>query len=229
MARRKGRSGAWGAFALVFPPLLLLFVCVPAKRKPEVTPAVGACSVCGGAVSVQAASCPHCGQPQSPVVVSHPWYAVPVEVAGTVVVLAGVAWAIWWFSQTLGAGLPRCDSSLAKFDVNRALANAPIGKVMGISVASFDAIQTDYQDDKVVRCSADVTLNNNTKHKLTFSFTARDDSNYWVEAKIVSVAGIPRLDQAAMAAGAGFQFHGSSSSRRLTVWPATSCCRTSRR
>ena len=45
----------------------------------------------------------------------------------------------------------------------------------------------------------------------------------------VSVAGIPLLDQAAMAVGADFQFQGSSSSRRLTGCPATSCLRTSRR
>jgi hypothetical protein len=105
-----------------------------------------------------------------------------------------VAWSVWvvsqtgtwWLSQTgaLG-GLPRCDSALAKFEVNRALANAPIGKVMGISIESFDVIRSDYADAKVVRCSADVTLNNATKHKAEFSFSARDDGNYWVQARII--------------------------------------------
>jgi hypothetical protein len=105
-----------------------------------------------------------------------------------------VAWSVWWLSQTntwslsqtgTFGGLPRCDSTLAKSDVNRALANAPIGKVMGISIESFDVIRSDSANAKVVRCSADVTLNNATKHRAEFSFSARDDGNYWVEARIV--------------------------------------------
>src|SRR5437899_1671083 len=97
-----------------------------------------------GAVSVQAAACPHCGQPQSQIA-DRPWYAIPIEVAGTAVVFGGVVLGVWWVSQTgtLMGGLPRCDSDLAKSEVSRALANAPIGKVIGISIASFDVIRSD--------------------------------------------------------------------------------------
>jgi hypothetical protein len=195
MARRKGRNPrGWGTLAFLFPPLLLLLVCVPGKtRQAAVAPGVSACSACGGAVSVQAAACPHCGQPQSQIA-GRPWYAIPVEVAGTAIVCGAVAWSVWWLSQTSTwwlsqtgtfGGLPRCDTNLAKSEVNRALANAPIGKVMGISIGSFDVIRSDYADAKIVRCSADVTLNNATKHKAVFSFSARDDGNYWIEARII--------------------------------------------
>lgn len=194
MAKRKRRhSRGWGTATFLFPPVLLVLVCLPGRRAATVTPAVSECSACGGTVSVQAAVCPHCGQPQSQTAV-RPWYAIPVEVAGTAVVFAAVALSVWmlsqtstwWLSQTgaLG-GLPRCDTTLAKSEVNRALANAPIGKVMGISIESFDVIRSNYADAKVVRCSADVTLNNATKHKAEFSFSARDDGNYWVEARII--------------------------------------------
>jgi hypothetical protein len=135
---------------------------------------------------VQAAACPHCGQPQKQITV-RPWYAGPVEVAGTGVVLGSIIFGIWWVVQagSLTGRLPRCDSDLAKLEVNRALANAPVGTVLGISIASFDVIQSDYSDDKVVRCSGNVTLNNATKHKVSFSFSTRDDGNYWVEARII--------------------------------------------
>ena len=95
---------------------------------------------------------------------------------------------IWWVSQTgtLTGRLPRCNSDLAKIEVNRALANAPIAKMINISVVSFDVIRSDYADDKVVRCSGDVTLNDALQYKVAFSFTARDDGNYWVEARILA-------------------------------------------
>jgi hypothetical protein len=188
MGRRKGRNAlGWGTLAFLFFPILFVLVFVPGKRKADIAPAISACSACGGAVSVQATTCPHCGQPRSQIAV-RPWYAIPVEVTGTVIVFVAAAWSVWWFSQTgsLG-GLPQCDSTLAKSEVNRALANAPIGKVIGISIESFDAIRSDYTDNKVVRCSADVTLNNATKHKVVFSFSARDNGTYWIEARIVDM------------------------------------------
>jgi hypothetical protein len=192
MGRRKGRNAlVWGTLAFLFFPILFVLLFVPGKRKADIAPAISACSACGGAVSVQATTCPHCGQPQSQIAV-RPWYSIPVELAGTVIVFVAAAWSVWsfvWsFSQTgTLRGLPRCDSTLAKSEVNRALANAPIGKVIGISIESFDAIRSDYADDKIVRCSADVTLNNATKHKVVFSFSARDNGTYWIEAQIVDM------------------------------------------
>jgi len=186
MARRKGRNArGWGPLAFLFPPILFILVFVPMKGKTGVAPAISACSACGGAVSVQAATCPHCGQPQSQIDV-RPWYAIPVEVAGTVIVFAAAAWSVWWFTQTGALGvLPQYDSTLAKFEVNRALVNAPAGKVMGISIESFNAVRSDYADNKVVRCSADVTLNNTQNHKAVYSFSARDNGTYWIEVRIV--------------------------------------------
>lgn len=187
MAKRKGRSPiGWAVSAFLLPVLLLVLLCLRAKREAAAGPAVLACSACGRAVSVQAMSCPHCGQPQRQIAV-RPWYAIPVEVAGTAVTFGAVVLGIWWVSQTgtLTGRLPRCNSDLAKIEVNRALANAPLAKIINTSVKSFDVIRSDYTDDKVVRCSADVTLNNATQHRIAFSFTARDDGNYWVEARIL--------------------------------------------
>ena len=187
MGRRKGRNAVvWGTLAFLFFPILFVLLFVPGKRKADVAPAISACSACGGAVSVQAMSCPHCGQPQRQIAV-RPWYAIPVEVAGTAVTLGAVILGIWWVSQTgtLTGRLPRCNSDLAKIEVNRALANAPIAKMINISVVSFDVIRSDYADDKVVRCSGDVTLNDALQYKVAFSFSARDDGNYWVEARIL--------------------------------------------
>jgi hypothetical protein len=186
MGRRKGRNGVvWGTLAFLFFPILFFLLFVPGKRKADIAPAISVCSACGGAVSVQAMTCPHCGQPQSQIAV-RPWYSIPVEVAGTVIAFVAGAWSVWLFSQTgTLRGLPRCDSTLAKYEANRALTNAPAGKVIGISIESFDAIRTDYTDNKVVRCSADVTLNNATKHKVLFSFSARENDTYWIETRIV--------------------------------------------
>src|SRR5690348_9390816 len=79
MARRKGRSPlGWAVGAFLLPVLLLILLCLPGKREAEATPSVSACRACGGAVSVQASACPHCGQPQKQIAVP-PWYAGPVE------------------------------------------------------------------------------------------------------------------------------------------------------
>ena len=186
MGRRKGRKAlVWGTLAFLFPLILFVLVFLPGKPKAEIAPGISPCSACGGAISVQATTCPHCGQPQSQLAVRS-WYAIPVEVAGIVIVFVAGAWSVWLFSQTgTLRGLPRCDSTLAKYEANRALTNAPAGKVIGISIESFDAIRTDYTDNKVVRCSADVTLNNATKHKVLFSFSARENGTYWIETRIV--------------------------------------------
>lgn len=95
MPKRKGRSPlGWAVAAFLVPLLLLVLVCLRGRAKSEVGPSVISCSACGGAVSVQAAACPHCGQPQKQMTV-RPWYAGPVEIAGTAIVLGSIIFGIW--------------------------------------------------------------------------------------------------------------------------------------
>ena len=188
MARRKGRSEyLWGTLALIFSPSFLVLLLIPNKQaahKRSARPSVTKCAACDGPLSSQATRCPRCGQPQHQLF-THSWSKIEISgvVAASVVLMLGALSTYYTFATT-ASGLPRCDGSLAQSDVNNALANAPFGKILGLSIVSFDEIRTDDSTNTVVKCSADVTLNNNTRHQLIYSFTKRDDGNYWIEAKL---------------------------------------------
>jgi len=184
---QKGQeSSGVGHAYLFFPPSLLILLFVPKKSGavPRSGPSVVNCPACGGAVSNQAELCPHCGQPQRRVK-SRPWYGAIIEIAGVAAVVISIVSFAYFNSVLTASGLPTCDASWAKAEVNRALANAPFGKVYGLAIISFDAVRTDQSSENVVSCFAHVTLNNTTKHELHYSFTKRDEGNYYVEAQIV--------------------------------------------
>lgn len=186
MARRKGRDGAaWGIGVFLFPPGLLILLFVSKKAEPN-TPsdsALGTCPACNGAISNQAESCPHCGHPLKQRVVA-PWYGPIVEAVGIAAVVGLIVSGIYQISTTSIFGLPSCSGSIAQNDVNRALASAPIGKVMGISVITFNSITTEQSDENIVKCHAQVTLSNDTEHRLEYSFTRQDNNQYFIKARI---------------------------------------------
>jgi hypothetical protein len=73
------------------------------------------------------------------------------------------------------SGLPKCDSDRARSDVNDAIANAPLGRVQGISVIDYRNIVTEENTSTVVRCKANAVLNTDTTKPVYYSFTVEGD------------------------------------------------------
>lgn len=187
MARRKGRNvNAWGTLGFFIAPSLLILLFVPTKRDDTASsePSILKCPACEGAISSQADRCPHCGHPLANTTVKTSWYGPIIEVLGVAAVVTMIGVGIYSVIELTTGGLPTCDSSLAQSEVSRAFANAPLGKVMGLSIVSFSTIQSSQSNAKLVGCTASVTLSNNTKHQLIYSFTAREGDTYWVEARL---------------------------------------------
>jgi len=68
------------------------------------------------------------------------------------------------------SGFPDCNSTLAQTDVNSAFANAPLGKVMGISVVNYEDINTVLENKESEECHATVLLSNGNKTGINFRF-----------------------------------------------------------
>jgi hypothetical protein len=186
MAHRKQRTvTTWAFLALIFPPSLLVLACLPTVPRAGSVGALGVCGACGGALSIEATACPHCGNPQRQRS-SHGWAGGLLEFAGTAAVVLAIPIAaadLYLLSQT-SRRLPKCDSILARMDVNRALANVPFMRSRGISVVLLEAVKTEDADSKSTRCSAHATLSNAEKVQLDYSFTKRNDGSYFIGAQI---------------------------------------------
>jgi hypothetical protein len=68
--------------------------------------------------------------------------AVLYVVVPWVFLIAGVSLSVFGSGDTTATGLPRCDSVLARSEVDDAIAGAPLGRVMGISVIDYRNITT---------------------------------------------------------------------------------------
>jgi len=63
------------------------------------------------------------------------------------------------------------------------MADAPFGKVMGLSIIRFNSARTASTTDSEVKCVAGITLNNTTDHTISYRFYIKDD-RWYVEARI---------------------------------------------
>ena len=183
MARRKRRPvGQWMTLVILFSPALLFLLILPkrvvaADQSASIT---STCEACGGIVSTAASVCPHCGHPRIKTT-KRQWYAAPLEAAGVLavsvpLVAAGIGFAIgisgWERAQS---GFPSCNSTLAQTEVNSAIANAPLGKVMGISVVDYEDISTRLESEDSEECHATVLLTNGNKTGMSFRFYTSGD------------------------------------------------------
>ena len=167
--------GWWIFGALLF--IVALPVAIVSKRKTvPVSVQEGsttiACEACGGVVSTAAAACPHCGHPREvPPQFKRPSAAAPIVAS----ILAIGAAAALYLSPPLAplSGLPKCDSDYAKANVKKAMADAPFGKVLGLSIIEFRTIRTVSRSDAEVRCGATVSLDNASTRELSYSFETR--------------------------------------------------------
>ena len=71
-------------------------------------------------------------------------------------------------------GLPPCNSKAAKTQLDRVMADAPMGHLLGLRVVKYKSIRTESSTSKKVVCHADVLLNNSWTKAITYSFAEED-------------------------------------------------------
>ena len=79
--------------------------------------------------------------------------------------------------------MPTCDSAYAQKTATDTIANAPTGKIYGLSIVRFTDIMTVSDSPYRVECHAYVDLNNATQHGFAYSFYW-DQSQFMVDARI---------------------------------------------
>ena len=185
MARRKRRPvGQWVWCVILASPTLLLLLILPKKPVAEdsARSTIENCEACGGLVSMAAPVCPHCGHPRTKTT-KRPWYAIPLEAAGTIAVTASLAAFGLGIIESNRAGFPRCDSNMAQNDVNSAISNAPLGRVNGISIVDYENVNTVSSDKGSEECHATVVLSNGNKTGISFRFY-NSNNQMMVNAKL---------------------------------------------
>jgi len=95
---------------------------------------------------------------------------IVVVVAGLGLTVAGVVANFYGYGE---GGFPRCDSRAARDEVNRVVAQAPIGRVRGISIVAYDSVATVSTTPERVVCSASALLNDSTTRNVTYQFWKR--------------------------------------------------------
>jgi len=177
VAKRKGFSGSWSFCCFFLPFLCLVLEALPSRRAKPMADAAP-CNSCGGIVSPRAKACPHCGQPQTAGMRSAV-LSGGAELISTGIVAAATAAFIWTFVQSGGEldyaasggrSFPACDSNIAKQSVESAIANAPLGKVDGLSIVNWANAEQISSDDDQEHCSATVTMSNAQTYSSTFRF-----------------------------------------------------------
>jgi hypothetical protein len=142
------------------------------------------CASCNAEISREAASCPSCGHPRKKLTKRRWYYSWPVRIIGVIV---GAIWLINAMGGFAGAGgLPSCDDSAAKRQVQTTMKNAPLGRVAGLAIIEFQDVKTTSRSDERVECTASVMLNNNTQHDIRYSFFVRN-KQIFVEANILDL------------------------------------------
>ncbi len=82
------------------------------------------------------------------------------------------------------SGLPECNSSAAKKSVDDALANAPFGKVMGLSIIEIASARETGKSTNRIECDGMATLNTGANRKVVYSFEIRNET-VWVQAQVL--------------------------------------------
>lgn len=180
-ALRKGRRPKlWMFFCLLFSPLFFLLEILPNRKLGYLgavpSDALKSCSVCGAKMSSAAKLCPQCGHPNRDRNSRRP---SAIEIVGGLSAAASLfaaAYVAVEFSPArMSAGLPRCDSNEAFHDVQTAVAGAPLGKVMGLSIVQLSNIDTLFSDERKTECRAIASLSNDSTHKVLYRFQNEND------------------------------------------------------
>jgi ssDNA-binding Zn-finger/Zn-ribbon topoisomerase 1 len=141
------------------------------------------CASCNAEISKEAVSCPSCGQPQKKAK-KRRWYSWPLRIVGVIIGVIGLIKTMGGFAGA--SGLPACDDSAAKRQVQTTMKNAPLGRVAGLAIIEFQDVTTTSHSDERVECTASVMLNNNTQHPIRYSFFVRN-KQIFVEANILDL------------------------------------------
>ena len=139
--------------------------------------------------SSEARTCPSCGIKR------------PVKKKASILAIVGVLCilplAFFIASSALdfdwGRGaLPLCDSAEGRSQVDAAIANAPLGRVRGISVIEYKNIETVSTTPTEVHCKAGALLNNSFTKPISYSFT-NEDNRLMVRFQLMSIDLFPGL------------------------------------
>jgi hypothetical protein len=105
------------------------------------------------------------------------------------IALAAAAYALVAAVQHYGVP-SRLNCLNAETDINRALANGPLAKIVKWSVVTLDAPAEISRTDTTLRCSATALLNDGQPHKVGYTFTRMTDdgSSYYISVEELGAA-----------------------------------------
>lgn len=102
------------------------------------------------------------------------WFAIPLAVVASISVALAIGLGIWSIVQTQSfSGFPQCGSAIAHDTAKRAFAEAPMGKLTGLTIVAFRNDQEISSTDTVKQCTADVTLNNGVERPADYRIELR--------------------------------------------------------
>ena len=156
-----------------------------------------ACEACGKPVSTEAAACLYCGHPQKKFKSEEPiWLKILLVfrrgirllmVLGVMVFAGWIALRIFVTSherEYAANGMPKCTSSVAETDVQRAWENSPTRRVLGLSIVKLENPETVSETATQHECRALVTLNNTQQYPLSYKFKKDRGDQYLIEVRL---------------------------------------------
>jgi hypothetical protein len=155
-----------------------------------------ACEACGKPVSTEAGACPNCGHPPRKSKEEPTWLKMllgfrrgfrVLMLVGFVIFVAWISLRIFVVSQEreyAANGMPKCTSSTAESDVQRAWENSPTRRILGLSIIKFEDPEAVSETATEHECRAVVTLNNTQRHPLSYKFKKDSGDKYLIEVRV---------------------------------------------
>ncbi|MGE4483379.1 hypothetical protein [Acidocella sp.] len=165
----------------IFLPIAVLIMEVMPTKAGEPGPSTRTCEACGGTISTLAPHCPHCGHPQR--IQGKPSVRnLILEWSGvTIISVSFLAILAFYYGSGDSAFLasprtfPACDSYNAKSQVENAIAKAPMGKLLGLSIISWDSETQISSTESEEECQASITMNNGQEYQAAYKFYLKGD------------------------------------------------------
>jgi hypothetical protein len=109
----------------------------------------------------------------------------PLKIVGVVAGLLLLVGGVSALHQMPSSTTLSCGN--AKDDINRALANGPLAKIVKWSVEDIEKPTEISKTDTLLRCSAIALLNDGQRHNLGYTFTNHPDGKYYITVEDLDV------------------------------------------